>query len=197
MSELFWWMVALGLSVCATILAAGGSDAEWHMAVTGAVSIALATLGIVQHHRLIAAGASANAVGGSTARYCGLVWAWGALSNLAVYGALLETRWPEWWHFFLGFSFAAVASMVVARLFDNDAASGKTDAGLLKIGDVLVKAQLVGMIVGIISLFVDNKFPRPVSYADWVGCNVAFFGALAIAALSLNAILYPAKTEKA
>ena len=101
---------------------------------------------------------------------------------------ILEKSWPEWWQFFLGFAFAAAASVAFSSMLDRDAAAGKSDATINKIGRVLLQAQLAGMVVGIISLFVDGKFPRSDIHPDWAGCNIFFFGALAIIAICFDAL---------
>ncbi len=88
--------------------------------------------------------------------------------------------------------FAAVASIAFATLLDRDRAAGRSDPMLTKAGRILAQVQIVGMAVGVISLFVDKKFPRDVAYADWAGNNILFFGALAIAAISIDALRSPA-----
>ena len=100
----------------------------------------------------------------------------------------LEQRWPEWWHFFLGFAIAAVASIVFSNMLDRDAEAGRVDDSIIKIGRALVMVQLIGVIIAVITMFIDGKFPRDVSYPDWAGCNIFFFGAIAIAAISINAL---------
>ena len=104
------------------------------------------------------------------------------------YAFILEQRWPEWWHFFLGFAIAAVASLVFSNMLDRDAEAGRVDDSIIKIGRALVMVQLIGVIIAVITMFVDGKFPRDVSYSDWAGCNIFFFGAIAIAAISVNAL---------
>jgi len=190
-------MIALTVSVCATVIAAAAGDQLLHMATTGLVSLGIALLAAREHRSLLVAGASESVVGASTARYCGLVWAWGAVATLVTYAFTLEAKWPEWWQFFLGFSFAAVASLLFAAMLNRDAERGTVDPGLLKIGRALIIAQIVGMAAAIISLFIDGKFPRDVSKPDWANCNIFFFGALAIAAISINALVNPAREQRA
>lgn len=185
-------MLALVAAVCATVLAAAATQPPQHMAVAGVVTLGLAFMALRDRQRLMISGAPANAIASSTARHLGLVWAWAALSFAATYLLVIEARWPEWWQFFIGFGFAAVASFVFASMLDRDAVDGRADDLLVKFGRLLVQVQIVGMAAGIISLFVDGKFPRAVNYADWAGCNIFFFGALAIAAISLDALRSPA-----
>lgn len=188
MSSLTAWMIALTLSICAIILTAAVNDPLLHMAASGLVSLVFAVVAIRDHNALVAAGAPQSAVGSSTARHIGLVWAWGALGIFVTYAFILEQRWPEWWHFFLGFAIAAVASIVFSNMLDRDTEAGRVDDSVLKIGRALIMVQLVGVIIAVISMFVDGKFPRDVSFPDWAGCNIFFFGAIAIAAISINAL---------
>ena len=185
-------MLALVAAVCATVLAAAANQPPLHMAVAGVVTLGLAFMALRDRQRLMNSGAPANAIASSTARHLGLVWAWAALALAATYLLIIEARWPEWWQFFIGFGFAAVASFVFASMLDRDAVDGRADDLLVKFGRLLVQVQIVGMAAGIISLFVDGKFPRDVNHADWAGCNIFFFGALAITAISLDALRSPA-----
>jgi hypothetical protein len=192
MLSLAGWLFALSAAVCATILAAAAYQPTLHAAATGLVGLVIAILAILDHQRLRESGAPTSAVASSTARYLGLVWAWGAVALFIIYTIIVERRWPEWWQFFLGLAFAAIASLAFANLLDRDRASGRADAALVKTGRILVQVQLVGMAAGLISLFVDGKFPRGISHADWAGCNIFFFGAMTIAIISLDALRAPA-----
>jgi hypothetical protein len=186
-------ILALAAAVCATVLAAAAHQPPLHMAVAGVAGLALTFMAIRDRQRLMMAGATTSAVASSTARHLGLVWAWAALAVAATYLLIIETRWPEWWQFFIGFAFAALASFVFANMLDRDTVAGRGDDTLVKFGRLLVQVQIVGMAAGIISLFVDGKFPRAVNHADWAGCSIFFFGALAIAAISLDALRSPAR----
>jgi len=186
-------LLAVAAAVCATVLAAAAHQPPLHMAVAGVAGLALTFMAIRDRQRLMFAGATTSAVASSTARHLGIVWAWAALAVAASYLLIIEARWPEWWQFFIGFGFAAIASFVFANMLDRDAAAGRGDDTLVKFGRLLVQVQIVGMAAGIISLFVDGKFPRAVNHADWAGCSIFFFGALAIAAISLDALRSPAR----
>lgn len=192
MLSLVGWMIGLTAAVCVTILSAAANQPALQMAAAGGVSLAIAVMAIREHQQLMTGGAPLSALASSTARYLGLVWAWGALAIAATYLLVLEKTWPEWWQFFIGFAFAAVASIAFSNMLDRDTASGKVDEPIVKAGRVLIQVQIVGMAVALISLFVDGKFPRGVEHADWAGCNIFFFGALAVAIISLNALRSPA-----
>jgi hypothetical protein len=188
MLSLTGWLFSLSAAICATVLAAAANQPSLQMAAVAAVCIAITLIAIRDHQKLKENGAPTSAIASSTERYLALVWAWAALTLLVTYLFIVEKHWPEWWQFFIGFSFAAIASLAFSLMLDRDRAAGRDDAVLTKAGRVLVQAQLIGMVAGIISLFVDNKFPRSATHADWAGCNIFFFGALAIAAISLDAL---------
>jgi hypothetical protein len=188
MSSLAAWMIALTLSICAIIITAALNAPGLHMIASGLVSVGLALTAIREHNDLQASGASKSEVGSSTARNTGLLWAWGALGIFVTYVFILPERWPEWWQFFLGFAIAAVASIVFSNMLQRDTKAGHVDDNVMKVGRALVMLQLVGVLAAIISMFIDGKFPRSAEYPDWAACNIFFFGALAVAAISLNAL---------
>jgi hypothetical protein len=188
MLSLTGWLFSLAAAICATILAAAANQPILQMAAAAAVSIAIALIAIRDHKKLKDNGAPTSAVASSTARYLALVWAWAALTLLVTYLFVIDKHWTEWWQFFIGFAFAAIISLAFSIMLDRDRAAGRVDATLVKVGRVLVQAQLIGMVAGVISLFVDHKFPRSAVHADWAGCNIFFFGALAIAAISFDAL---------
>ncbi|PPC82349.1 MAG: hypothetical protein CTY31_11870 [Hyphomicrobium sp.] len=188
MMSLVTWIIVLVAAVAATVLTATTNQAETHLMVTGAVALVLVGLAVRDNWTIIGSGAPKSQVASATARHCGIAWAWGALSILLIYVLVIEARWPEWWQFFLGFGAAALGSFGFSSLLDRDVAKGKDDPALIKMGRGLIIGQIVGVIAALISMFVDNKFPRPISFADWAGCNIFFFGGLAILLISLNAL---------
>ncbi|MEQ1669472.1 MAG: hypothetical protein ABL893_01300 [Hyphomicrobium sp.] len=188
MSSLTAWMIALTLSICAIILTAAINNPAMHMLASGVVSVVFALTAIREHNALRASGASKSEIGSSTARNTGLVWAWGGVGIFVTYMFILPHRWPEWWQFFLGFSLAAVASIVFSNMLQRDTDAGRVDEPVMKVGRILVMLQLGGVLAGLASMLIDGKFPRAITYPDWAGCNIFFFGALAIAAISLNAL---------
>jgi hypothetical protein len=182
------WLFSLSAAICATILAAAAEQPALQMAAVGVVCVAITIIAVRDHQKLKEIGAPISAIASSTARYLALVWAWAALAILITYLFVIDKHWAEWWQFFIGFAFAAIATIGFSVLLDRDRAAGRDDATLVKAGRVLLQAQVVGMSLGIVSLFVDNKFPRAATHADWAGCNIFFFGALAIAVISLDAL---------
>ena len=191
MSSLSAWMISLTLGLCAVILTAGANQPALNLFSTGLVSVAFACLGIRENRALIAEGAHKSEIAASTARYIGLVWIWGALAMLVIYALVFENSWKEWWQFFLSFATAAVGCIIFANMLGRDAAQGKEDDSVMGLGRLLVKIQLIGMMIGVISLVVDGKFPRDTSHMDWAACNIFFFGGLSIAAICANALAAP------
>lgn len=182
------WLFSLAAAICATILAAAADQPAFQMATVAVVCIAITLLAVRDHQKLREIGAPVSAIASSTARYLALVWAWAALAILITYLFVVDKHWAEWWQFFIGFAFAAGASIAFSALLDRDRVAGREDATLVKAGRVLLQVQVVGMTIGVISLFVDHKFPRASIHPDWAGCNIFFFGALAIAVISLDAL---------
>lgn len=195
MPRMFSWMLALTVSACVTILAAAMHQQVTHMAVTGVVSLAFALLAVREHSSLVASTSPESAVGASTARHAGLIWAWGAIAMLLTYELVLENDYRESWQYVLGFMMAAAASLLIASMLSKDAASNTVDPAIMKAGRILLGVQLLAVVVALISMLVEGKFPREASHPDWAACNIFFFGGLAIAAVSLNALLSPAKQE--
>lgn len=197
-STLVVWMITLTVSLCAIVLSAAAGMPEVHMAMTAFVGIAIALLGIREHRQLLASGADRSTVAASTARYMGLVWVWGALGLLITYFFIL--KWHEWLHFFLGFAALGVLCLFVAATLSRDASKGTDDETMLKVGRALTWGQFAGMVITMLGLIIDGKMTRflnPAKYGDWAANNIFFFGALALAAISLNALLTTRKTEHA
>lgn len=191
MSSLTAWMISLTLGLCAVIVTAGAGQPTLNLIATGLVSAAFASMAIRENRSLIAERAGKSAIAASTARYIGLVWTWGALALLVIYFLVFENRWPEWWQFFMSFATAAVGCIIFANMLGRDDAEGREDESIMKLGRLLIKLQLIGMAVGVISLVLDGKFPRSVTNSDWAACNIFFFGGIAVAAICANALAAP------
>lgn len=188
MSSLVVWMLIITVGVCATILSAAAQMPIVHMAMTGLISLVIALIAIRENRTLVAQGASKNEIASSTARYMGLVWAWGAVALFVTYNFILQ--WKEWWQYFLAFAVLAVLCIFLANSIGRDANSGKEDKTILTIGRYLTVAQLVGMMVTVAGLLIDGKMVRYQTprFTDWAANNIFFFGALALAAISFNAL---------
>jgi hypothetical protein len=190
-------LTVIAISVALLVWAAarrGAGDvtmAYVHAGIAATTALGLAILGILATRAAIAAGASRSAVGASKAREMGLVWAWAALAILATYGTAAAT-WKEWLHFFAPFALVAAGCLWFSRTLARDAARGVDDVALLKLSRYMAFGQLGGMVVTMIGLVVDGKMVRYLAprkgWEDWPANNYFFFGALALAILSLHAI---------
>lgn len=188
MSSVSAWIISLALGLCAVIITAGAHQPMLNLFATGLVCVAFASMAIRENRSLLASNAASSEVAASTARYIGLVWAWAAIAIFVIYVLVFEGRWPEWWQFFLSFTAAAIGSIIFANMLSRDASAGKQDDAVMSIGRVLLIIQVIGVALGIVSMFVDGKFPRETSHGDWVACNIFFFGGLAIASICANAL---------
>jgi hypothetical protein len=160
-----------------------------HMAVAAAVSLGLALVAIRENLALRRVGAAKSAIASSTARHMGIVWTWGGLVLAATYatGVLV---WREWWQFLLAFAVAAGLCLLFSAALDKDARAGREDETMLKLGRVLAIVQLIGMVIAVLGLIIDGKMTRFLNprYTDWAANDVFLFGALAVAAISANAL---------
>lgn len=187
-------MPKLPLVICLTgiagaIATVAADQRVANLVFAGLTALLFAFEAVVALRRLAVAGASETRLAEASARRMSLVWSWGAVAIIVIYLGLL--RWHEWWHFFLGFALAAVASFALAAALARDEAAGGGDGTMLKLGRVLAWGQLVGMGVAVIGLIVDGKVARfhdPVKYPDWAANNLCLMGAAALAALSFAAL---------
>jgi hypothetical protein len=183
--------VALVLALAAILIPASLVEPNIHLAAAAAVALFITVSALRDNTSLKASGANKSAVAASTAQHLGWTWAWGALAILATYAVLAIGNWKEWWQFAGGFGLAAIASLAFARNLQKDAAAGRSDEGLLKAGRILAIVQIVGVIAALATMFIEGKFPRATSYADWAGINIFMFGGLAILLISANALREP------
>lgn len=187
-ASLALWMIGLTVSLSMLIIGAAMPQPLLFMGMTGLVSLAIALLAVREHSSLEAAGASESLVGASTARNLGLVWLWGAIGLFVIYMFILQ--WREWWQLFLGLTAAGVLSLVFASVLQRDAEKGRDDPTMLRLGRYLVWIQLAGMAATIIGLAVDpDKTLVGTNRPDWAANNIFMFGAIAIGAISLHALL--------
>lgn len=193
MTSQIFLLVALAIGLGANVYAAGAAASGAHMAINAVAGLLIAAFAYRDRQSLLASGAVKSAVASSTARHMGYVWIWGALGFLTIYTSVLS--WHEWWHFCAGFAAVGALCLYFASNLQRDARTGKEDASLLQIARYLTIGQLVGMIVTIVGLILDNKMPRDVAKPDWAANNICFFGAVALALISINALRGGSKSE--
>lgn len=186
--------VVFVVSIAALLYYAGLAVQDRHLAVAAATAALLTYFGVAAQRLNKAATVNKSVAARTTAQAFGVVWAWGAIAILLTYVTVMDEPWAEWWHFALGFGVAALLAFGFAAMLKRDAAEGREDATLLNAGRIVAIVQLAGMIGGIISIFVDGKFPRAVTYPDWAGIQITLCGALAIAVLSAHGLVSNRKT---
>ena len=189
MSSLIVWMLALTVSLCATILSAAAGVPHVHMAVTGIVTLAIAIVAVQAHRGLASTNASRSALAASTARFIGLVWLWAGIAIVFTYNFVFA-HWHEWPQFSAGLMIIGCMCMTLSVMFQRDADEGRDDESILKVSRLLNVIQIVGMLIAAIGLVADHKFDFGASTArvDWAANNIFFFGALAIACIGVHAI---------
>jgi hypothetical protein len=191
---MFYWMLGIAISIAGLVLTAGARGlgvtmAYAHIVISAGIAVLFALKAIQDTRAAVEAGASRSAVAANSARYMGLIWAWGALGLFATYG-LGVLAWKEWLSFFLAFFGAAGLCLFFSATLQKDADAGKDDPTMLKIAHYLAIAQFGGMILTMIGLVIDGKMTRFLNprFTDWAANNIFFFGALGLAAVSAYAI---------
>ena len=198
MSSLIVWMLALTISLCATILSAAANVPHVHMAVTAIVTLAIAIVAVQAHRGLASTHASRSALAANTARFIGLVWLWAGIAIIFTYNFVF-TDWREWPQFSAGLIIIGCMCMTLAVMFQRDADEGRDDESILKVSRLLNVIQIVGMLIAAIGLVADHKFDfgATTSRVDWAANNIFFFGALAIAGIGVHALAAEQKSAAA
>ena len=188
MSSLIIVAVIIGIVTAIQVYAAGIYLPVVHMILAAALALFIAISCYRDNEKAIGEGRSIWALAQLNARYMGLVWAWGALTLLATYTLVLS--WKEWWQFFAASLAFAALCLLFSRLLTRDGEQGDENSTMLSLSRKLAIAQLVGMIIAMVGLLIDGKMIRYLTprYTDWPANNVFFFGALALALISLIAL---------
>lgn len=194
MASMVIWMLGIGLSVAALVLAAALKHFYVHMVLAAIIGLFIA---FVSHQdvRRVETGPMGGQRGIEVAlRHMGFVWVWGALGLLATYAFGILT-WREWWQFCIGFMLLAGLCLFLASTMGRDAETGVADVLLTKVARGFAIFILVAMIITMVGLLIDGKMwryftrvgQRPGSQ-DWGANNIFFFGALAQALISTKVI---------
>jgi hypothetical protein len=182
------WALILGLGAAAAVYAADTREPIALLGAAGIVNLLLVAVALSERRTLSAAAAAASKIESVTARYMGLIWIWGAAALVLVYTLVLQ--WREWPLFSAFFAGAGLMSFGFSAMLAKDAAKGKDDPTMLRLGRYLAIGQLVGMIVTMIGLAIDpDKEFLDTSDVDWAGNGIFLFGALALAIVSAHALI--------
>jgi hypothetical protein len=193
-AQVLFWALGIGAGLAMLVVSAAARPsgihmAYLHMAIAAAVSTGFALAAIGENMALRRTDAAKSVIAASTARHMGLVWMWGALVLAVTYATGVLT-WRDWWQFFLAFAVAAGLCLAFSATLDKDARAGREDASMLRVGRYLAIVQLVGMLIAVLGLLIDGKMTRLLNprYTDWAANDVFFFGAIAVAVISANAL---------
>lgn len=182
------WGIVLGLGLAAAVYAAQAEEPVALLATCAFVTLLLAAVGVSERRALTRAGANRSLIEATTARYMGFVWLWGGAALILVY--VLVLYWREWSHFSAAFVGVGLLCLGFSWMLSKDAAQGKEDETLLKVGRYLGIGQLVGMIATMVGLGIDpNKEFLLTRKADWAGNAIFLFGALSLAIISAHALI--------
>ncbi len=203
MPSMIIWMLGIGVSVSALVVMAAMKQYYLHMAVAALVSILVALASFREVRSAEALGSVGEQGIGIALRHMGLVWTWGALALFVTY-AFDILSWREWWQFFIGFFLLAGLSLFLSATLRKDAVSGVADPMLLKVARGYSIFILVAMFITMAGLLLDGKMWRFTTVAglrrgsqDWAANNIFFFGAMALAAISVSAIKLTTPQPKA
>ncbi len=184
------WMMTFVVSLAAMIFAAANTLPIPHMIIAGVAGLVFAILAVVDEGNRRASSASETLVAAYNARNMGLVWVWGAIGLLITY--LFFLGWHEWLTFFLVFAIVGAVCLLFSNMLMRDAKAGTDDETITKLARYMTIAQLVGMIITMVGLIIDGKMVRyqnvRAGWEDWAANNIFFFGAMALAIISANAL---------
>lgn len=182
------WAIVLGLGLAAAVYSAQAQEPVALLATCAFVNLVIAAVGVSERRALTRAGANRSLIEATTARYMGLAWLWGGAALILIY--VLVMYWREWSHFSAAFVGVALLCFGFSWMLSKDAAQGKEDEALLKVGRYLGIGLLVGMIVTMLGLWIDpNKEFLLTRKADWAGNAIFLFGALGLAIISAHALI--------
>ncbi len=189
MAALVIWMLAFTISICTAMFAVAVDQQYLHMGITALVTLTIAIVGVQSHRRLAADGANRSGLAANTARYVGLVWIWAGAAMLVIYSFILT--WRESFVFVVGLLIVGALCVGLARMFQRDGDAAREDATMLGISRTLNGLQVAGMLIAMVGLIADGKFGSndALSRPDWAANNIFFFGAFAVAALGIHAMI--------
>ncbi len=195
MSSMIIWMLGIGVSVAALVIAAALKQYYLHMVIAAIVSILVALTAFSETREGTSGkGSDMGHLASTNLRHMGLVWAWGALTIFVTY-AFGILSWREWLHFFIALLVLAGLSLFLSATLRKDAEAHTDDKTMFTVARGYAIFVFTAMLITMTGLVIDGKLWRFTTEAgqransqDWAANNIFFFGALALAAISWNAI---------
>lgn len=176
------WVGFLAVAVAAVVWSAAAGNPELNLGLCALSALGFAVLAALIRGRLVAGGASQVALASASATAMAVVWAWAGLGVLLIY--LFVLSWHEWWQYVLAAGAVAALCIGFSAMLSRDADAGREDETMLKLARYLTWGQLIGMIIAMVGLVLDDKMPRDPVQPDWAANTIFFFGAAALAAIS-------------
>ncbi len=171
------------------LVLAGMKQPVGYAALAVLAAAVLAIPAILQLRQLDQEGQSRARIASTAARSIAFVWIFGAMVLFLVYGFAL--KWREWLTFGTAMLVIGALSYGLAIMFAKDADRAKSDSAMLGFGRVLNIAQVVGVVIAMVGLFIDGKMvvALAASRSDWAANSTFFTGAAAIAAIGIVSLI--------
>jgi positive regulator of sigma E activity len=117
-------------------------------------------------------------------RYMGMIWAWAAMTMLAIYQFLLE--WPLWLGAFILLLCGALSLLFVAKVLDRDAMDMNDDPRILRLVTGITRAQFGLTCIALGGLLATGKLSVSAYGVGpaWAAVNILIATALALAIMS-------------
>jgi hypothetical protein len=117
-------------------------------------------------------------------RYMGMVWAWAALTLVAVYQSLLS--WPPWIGAFVLMLAGALTLLFIAKILDRDALETTDDPRIFDLVRIVAKIQFIATCVAVGGLLAFGKFSVSAFASDesWAAMNILLTSAIGLAVMS-------------
>jgi uncharacterized membrane protein YesL len=192
------WIAAIAIASSLLIITAGLGAVGLNALVAALISLTIAVLAVRENEKIISSDADAHALASLNARYMAVTWGWAAVAVAFVYMSAIT--WPEWWHFCVGFCAAALLCLCFSNLLTSEGASQVSGDKVLRLSRLLALVQLVACVLALIGMVIDGKVPfldmpsliegkSRLGEPYWAAHNIFFFGALALAAISIVSLL--------
>lgn len=194
MSAMIIWMLGIGASIAAMIVAAALKLQYVHMAIAAIVCIFMALAAIAEVRATPEGADRPHLRASTTMRYLGMVWTWGALALITTYSFVL--KWSDWVPFFVLCLMAGGLFLFVSATLRKDGEAGAGDEKIVRVGRGLAMVQLIATGVALVALLAKGSFnpSSELGYQFWAANNLFLFGALALGAISWNALLMESKS---
>lgn len=184
MSAIVIWILAIGFGTAALTVAAALKLQFLHMVVTAAVTVFMALAAIAETRRAD----DNDARAAISLRHLGLVWTWVALNLFVTYGYIIT--WRPWMLLFVACFLSGGLCLFLASTLQAARQSATRDDQFARMARLIAIAQLVVTGIALAALGLETFLWRSIDtrLQGWAAGSLCLFGALAIAAISLNAL---------